>query len=732
MTQPTERHRLSLSKAHARFRRSRRLAEHQPPSGASTTEFQSSEKGAVEEAVGRARSLLVTLVASNAFVGLSAWNLSDADLAFQRATVALPGLGASVPVAGLLYLAPGVTCSLCVWFKLRVHDVHALDRRQEPSPARRWSLRNPRVSRLASLVAWLCTIVPIVLLWGKATAIKSELLTAMHVGILAALAAALSSELVGTVATLAGRKPSWWLALPAFGVGALGMRWLIASLPACTTPDTPCLLPFYKPELTAIQAAGMRLDGMNLTRLGRSFVDGNLASSHLSGTTLTGLDLSNANFAQARLDAAKLTDTKLDHAILSNAVLRNANLVGASLIGARLTGMDAAGATFSGTSSDTLLRSDPLFAYTKQLDEQLLQAGHEAITETPNCDDPCADVLQDLRIAILQPNANGRIDLAGINLSHTNLIGLDLSRANLVGATLVGADLSCAKLNDADLTRANLSGARLIGARLERADLTETELKNASLQSAELSNANLASANLRRAKLTCARASHANLSGAHLMQADLRGARLEEAQMQTSEFHETRVVKDTFERVSVTRDALGVCGMGKTLAPHVESAEEATLLTPCPVDISEQPASVADDQHKLDRDAVDKAQATAPARGKASRPGERQGQDEPDGTLKLKSVEILYSKGDPGSREQRRQTALGYRERLSGAGVRVRVDASPFNTLRSKRSRNPGDVQIIYRQYERELAFKVQNIIGTGVPLYSRSKESGTVQVWVF
>jgi uncharacterized protein YjbI with pentapeptide repeats len=53
----------------------------------------------------------------------------------------------------------------------------------------------------------------------------------------------------------------------------------------------------------------------------------------------------------------------------------------------------------------------------------------------------------------------GRVNLAGADLSR-----LDLSGLNLRGADLIRADLSEANLSGADLSEANLSRANLTGA----------------------------------------------------------------------------------------------------------------------------------------------------------------------------------------------------------------------------------------------------------------------------
>ena len=110
-------------------------------------------------------------------------------------------------------------------------------------------------------------------------------------------------------------------------------------------------------------------------------------------------------------------------------------------------------------------------------------------------------------------------DLSGVNLrgailTSVCLSGSDLSRANLRGADISAADLSDADLSGAKLREAKLSSAYLRGSDFGEADLCEADLAGADLRGvsfcmADLSRANLSSADLRRARL-----GHANLTGA--------------------------------------------------------------------------------------------------------------------------------------------------------------------------------------------------------------------------
>lgn len=84
------------------------------------------------------------------------------------------------------------------------------------------------------------------------------------------------------------------------------------------------------------------------------------------------------------------------------------------------------------------------------------------------------DLLELVKLAGLNPAT----DLAGADLSRT-----DLSHANLTAADLSCCDLSYANLYGADLSHANLIGANLTATNLERANLIGANLSGAIFQS---------------------------------------------------------------------------------------------------------------------------------------------------------------------------------------------------------------------------------------------------------
>jgi len=122
-------------------------------------------------------------------------------------------------------------------------------------------------------------------------------------------------------------------------------------------------------------------------------------------------------------------------------------------------------------------------------------------------------------------------DLAGADLSQTDLYGAQLKGADLSEANLQGSNLGEARLVKASLRKANLTEATLNWAELKRADLSRASLINANLIGVDLSHANLAHANLSQATLNGAYLNYANLIGADLSHTDLNWANLSGADL---------------------------------------------------------------------------------------------------------------------------------------------------------------------------------------------------------
>jgi uncharacterized protein YjbI with pentapeptide repeats len=137
-------------------------------------------------------------------------------------------------------------------------------------------------------------------------------------------------------------------------------------------------------------------------------------------------------------------------------------------------------------------------------------------------------------------------DLAGANLSKTDLIEANLRETDLRWADLTCTNLSSAFLNRADLRRANLtqtifklanlSEANLSETYLSGADLSEADLKKAffirsDLANVDLSNSDCQRADFRWAYLIKARFNGANLNGANLIEANLTKAELKKSDL---------------------------------------------------------------------------------------------------------------------------------------------------------------------------------------------------------
>ena len=101
--------------------------------------------------------------------------------------------------------------------------------------------------------------------------------------------------------------------------------------------------------------------------------------------------------------------------------------------------------------------------------------------------------------------------------------------ANLESCTLAGADLAGLDLSDSQMGGADLSGADLSGADLQSAQMGGADLSGADLTGADLVS-NLGGANLTGANLTGARVDalllDADLDGANLTDADMTGSEL--------------------------------------------------------------------------------------------------------------------------------------------------------------------------------------------------------------
>ena len=168
------------------------------------------------------------------------------------------------------------------------------------------------------------------------------------------------------------------------------------------------------------------------------------------------------------------------------------------------------------------------------------------------------ETLPELRGSDLSHTILVDIDLAGADLSGTNLRFACMQDVNLQGAKLAGADLSGADLRDSNMEEIDLTGAMLIDTSLVRTQMARANLKHANLQRAVLHASDLKEADLYRANLTSATLTEAILTGANLTEAildesDLTGAILDETELATAIHTRTgngQIVPITGERES--------------------------------------------------------------------------------------------------------------------------------------------------------------------------------------
>ncbi|MYI70249.1 MAG: pentapeptide repeat-containing protein, partial [Boseongicola sp. SB0673_bin_14] len=155
----------------------------------------------------------------------------------------------------------------------------------------------------------------------------------------------------------------------------------------------------------------------------------------------------------------------------------------------------------------------------------------------------------DLRDATLND-----VYLFGADLHRANLQGAHLSASRLQEANLEGAILKDAYLTDAVFTHANLENAdmrgaihgayyveaNLAGANLSVSDLCRSNLARSNLRGANLSKATLAGANLEHADLRDSELEGADLEEANLRGANLQGAKLKDANLKGANLDEAK------------------------------------------------------------------------------------------------------------------------------------------------------------------------------------------------
>jgi len=271
----------------------------------------------------------------------------------------------------------------------------------------------------------------------------------------------------------------------------------------------------------------------------------------LAQANLSSLNLSGINFKKAILKQANFSNTDLSKSQLNNANLEKVNLLGANLDSTNFKG---ANLDFAILSKATTNRQ------TVMLDKYL-------------------------RVHEIVNNIGTNKDLAGVDLSNSNLFKANLSNAELSHAKLVNVNLSNANLNNAylykaDLTGANLQNADLRNAYFSQANLTSVYLSGALCCGAYFKDAELKFANLKAAKLSHKTmidlkwhsvweivnrgAAKKNLSGADLSNANLQGVDFEEANLTNAKLSNAILRRSNLTNANLTNtDLVGanVCGV---------------------------------------------------------------------------------------------------------------------------------------------------------------------------
>ncbi len=205
------------------------------------------------------------------------------------------------------------------------------------------------------------------------------------------------------------------------------------------------------------------------------------------------------------LAGCNLRGSDFDEVNLSHANLKGANLNGSELVGANLTDSNLRGAHLSLTDlSDTRFGGADL---------SYVVSG--SVIGVPHL--PTNWIVIDGYL--IGPRANlQNAQLAGADLSHTDLFDVRLTGANLLDVatgSVIGRPILPPnwKLIDGYLIG---PGANLSGADFRKANLALVDAQGSNLTDANLSDANLAGANISNAVLTSADVSSARMNGANL------------------------------------------------------------------------------------------------------------------------------------------------------------------------------------------------------------------------
>ena len=143
-------------------------------------------------------------------------------------------------------------------------------------------------------------------------------------------------------------------------------------------------------------------------------------------------------------------------------------------------------------------------------------------------EDTCDYIIEDIKqpfcnllIALRNYQVYCRLDMVGIDLSHSNLEGADLSFVNFEGANLCNSNLLRVNLMASNLSMTDLSYANMTNAIITNADLTDAMLNKAKLNLSNLSGSNFSYSNLSESSIVSSNLFATNLSHCNMHNADL-------------------------------------------------------------------------------------------------------------------------------------------------------------------------------------------------------------------
>ena len=261
-----------------------------------------------------------------------------------------------------------------------------------------------------------------------------------------------------------------------------------------------------------------------------------------------------ADFTNVVLDGADLRGVDFTGAGAMGAVFKSASIVGTDFRSAKLGGTD-----FSETRMESAHFDEPAnFASDR---EHLANFSGATVPFSVIGLDWSYKKLQGAQIVGLPVDADGRLQLQGLQAVSADLTGFDFHGAKLGSSNFSGATLTGANLAEADCSAASFKGAQLGGGpAAAAATLSRAVLFDADLTDAQLSGVNLSGAYLYggAASVSGATMPGADLSNAYLASLDLSNVR--DKNMAGAVFDGACLVNSNFTGTTVLPDANGKGG----------------------------------------------------------------------------------------------------------------------------------------------------------------------------